>query len=61
MALEGYVVIEEAVVYRAKMNEQGMWVVETLDRQNGEKFVEKGKYPTIEEAKAYIEQISKGN
>ena len=59
MALEGYIVVEEAVVCRASINGQGVWVVETLDRQNGEKFVEKGKCPTIEEAKDYIEEIKK--
>ena len=61
MALDCYVVVEEAVVYRARINGQGVWVVETRDRQNSEKFVEKGKYHTIEEAKDYINEISKSN
>ena len=61
MALEGYIVVEEAVVYRARINGQGVWVVETRDRQNSEKFVEKGKYHTIEEAKDCIDKISKSN
>ena len=61
MALDCYVVVEEAVVYRARINEQGVWVVETRDRQNSEKFVEQGKRPTIEEAKDYINEISKSN
>ena len=59
MALDCYVVVEEAVVYRARINGQGVWVVETRDRQNSEKFVEKGKYHTIEEAKDCIDKISK--
>lgn len=61
MALNCYVIVEEAVVYRARINGQGVWIVEMRDRQNSEKFVEKGKYPTIEEAKDYINEISKSN
>ena len=61
MALDCYVVVEEAVVYRARINGQGVWVVETRDRQNSEKFVEQGKYRTIEEAKYHINEISKSN
>ena len=61
MALDCYVEWNEDIVYRARMNEQGMWAVEVLERQKGEKFVEKGKYHTIEEAKDCINEISKSN
>ena len=58
MPLEGYIVYEATVKYRA-LKREGLYVVEIS--QNGEKWVEKGKYPTIEEAKDYINEISKSN
>lgn len=58
MALEGYIVYEATVKYRA-LKRDSLYVVEIS--QDGEKWVEKVKYPTIEEAKDYINEISKSN
>ena len=58
MALEGYIVYEATVKYRA-LKREGLYVAEI--NQDGEKWVEKEKYPTIEEAKDYINEISKSN